>query len=235
MYKKKIIICLLLVALFQFPLYAGNTVTLNNSTTANPTGTYTTDINLLDGFTQMRGIVVVNSQNSPTASIVQAVDKDSALTNAWHGTDTISFEQSGSIWRGVINVKVFGKYGRLSVGSFGTATFSKINWYASFETTVTSTINIATVATGSGTAVSVGTSSVKFLESNTNRKYLSIQNTGNSDYYISFGSPAGSSTSPMLIYGNGGLWETSNLSVIYSGALYGIADTGATTLRIIEF
>lgn len=233
------ILCLLVVVLFQLiqfsSLYgAGNTITLENSTTSNPVGTYTTNPQLLDGFTQMMGIVVINSQNAPTAYINQAVDASSAITNSWHGTNTITFSQSGGLWIGTINVDIQGKYGRMTVGGFGTATFNKINWFASFQTTVSTTINLTSTAVGSGTVKTIGTSSTTLMDANSSRRYMLITNTGGQDLYVDSSSPVATGTARIWIASNGGSWEKESISAIYTGAIYCCVATGTTEIRVFE-
>ena len=168
--------------------YTANTQTLVATSTTNPTGTFTSGLKILEGFSRMKGLIVINSDanDSPVSYVNQAVDASSAVAGTWHSTDTVSFARSGNLWKGEIDFSIFGGYAKLTIGNFGTATFNKVNWYASIETSVSTTVN--TSVTGTVTASvptttsvthgikTVGTASTVIKSANTGRHHIILVN-----------------------------------------------------------
>lgn len=229
-------------------LYAiSNTQSLLATSTTNPSGTFSSGIKILEGYSRMKGLIVINSDASdtPIARINQAVDASSANAGTWHSTDTVSFTRSSILWRGEIDLSIFGGYANLTIGNFGTATFNKVNWYASIETSVST--SISTIVTGTVTAskssissatnnsfvVGEGTSTV-VLSTNTSRKYFLIVNYGtqtNAFYQLASTATKGSGTP---LYKSGGNRESNFEEGIYTGAISVIADTNGTTTITVE-
>lgn len=233
---------------FEF-VYAvtSNTQSLLATSTTNPSGTFTSGIKILEGYSRMKGLIVINSDVSgtPTARINQAIDEVSAIAGTWHGTNTITFTRSDILWKGEIDFSIFGAYANLTIGNFGTATFNKVNWYASLETAVSTTLS--TIITGTVTAsktsvssatnnsftIGAGTSTI-VLASNTNRKYFLIVNYGTqTDAFYQLASTATKGSGTPL-YKSGGNRESDFSEGIYTGAISIIADTNGTTTITTE-
>lgn len=89
----------------------------------NPTGTYTSSSFALEGYTRIKGMIILNggSGTTPIAHFNQTLGTS---TPFWFGTDTVSFHYDGTYWKGEVNMPVLGKYGKLIVGNFGNTT----NW-----------------------------------------------------------------------------------------------------------
>lgn len=221
------------------------TLTLVGTTTTNPTGTSTSAIKLIEGYSRMKGWIVVNSSSSPYARINQAVDATSASTGLWHGTTTISWTSTGGFWRGEIDDPIFGQYAQLVIGTFGTATFNKVNWYASIETSVSTTLSTVVTGTVTATKSSVSSatnnviiatnSSTTLLSSNTSRKYLLLVNTGTAnDCYFMLAATATTGSGTVLSK-NGGSFELDFTEGIYTGAISGITSSGTTSVAVLEY
>ena len=205
--------------------------TLLGTTTANPTGTYTSKAFPTTGYTWFRGHIItdgsVGGANQPTGYIEQSLSTAAPLS--YHGTDTITFSRSGSLWTGSINSAIIGGYARLVIGNFGDAALLAINWFVTPETSVNTTLNLTTVTTGSETSQTVGTTSKKILEVNSNRRYFIIQ--GNVDFRLSWENPA--DATKMLIEANAG-YESEPQSSVYTGELYAITESGTATIYVQE-
>lgn len=228
------------------PLYAlPNTQSLLATSTTNPTGTFTSGMKILEGYSRMKGLIVINSDagNTPVARVNQAVDASSAIVETWHSTDTVSFTRSGSIWKGEIDVSIFGGYGYLTIGNFGTATFNKVNWYASIETAVYTSINVVgtvtattpTVSSVTHNIITVGTVSVVLIGTNTTRHNVLIVNEGSTNtcrYMLASTATVGSGT---ILYTSGGSYEPDFKNAIYTGAISAITQTGTTAVSVLEF
>ena len=242
------IILLVLVGIFLFEHKAysiSNTQILLATSTTNPTGTYSSGIKTLEGYSRMKGLIVINSNNSPAAYINQAVDAQSALDGTWHSTDTVTFAQSGSLWKGEIDISIFGGFANLTIGSFGTATFNKVNWYASIETSVSTTVNTSVVGTVTATAITttsvtyniitVGTTSTQLLASNSSRHNLLVINIGTvTDGYYMLAATATVGSGTVLTKSNGSD-EPDFTQAIYTGAVSAITSTGTTSLAVREY
>lgn len=243
-------ICLVgFLCLFGFTkiAYTANTQTLVATSTTNPTGTFTSELKTLEGFSRMKGLIVINSDagDSPASYINQAVDASSAIAGTWHSTDTVSFVRSGSLWKGEIDFSIFGGYAKLTIGNFGTATFNKVNWYASIETSVSTTVNTtvtgtvtattATVSSATHNIITVGTTSVQLLAANTSRHHLLVINTGTANdcyYMLAATATVGSGTVLTKNNGSDGLDFT---QAIYTGAISAITSSGTTSVTVREF
>lgn len=210
--------------------------TLLGTTTTNPTGTYTSAVKPTAGYTWFRGHIITDgsagASNQPVGYIEQSLNTSAPLS--YHGTDTITFSRSGSLWTGSINSAIIGGYARLVIGNFGDATLLAINWFVTPETTVNTAINLTTTLTGSGTTVTIGTASATLMEANTSRKYILITNTGNQDLYIDLTSPVSTATAKIFIPGSNGSYEKESISAIYTGVFYCRTATGTTEVRVFE-
>lgn len=80
--------------------------------------------------------------------------------------------------------------------------------------------------------VSVTGTTTTVLAANTSRSSLIIQNVGNKKAWIEFGATA--VVGEGLLLGNGDIFITDN-DLMYQGVVSGIADTGSTTINVIEF
>lgn len=207
--------------------------TLLGTTTTNPTGTYTSTAKPTAGYTWFRGHIITDGSaggaNQPVGYIEQSLNTSAPLN--YHGTDTITFSRSGQLWTGSINSAIIGGYARLVIGNFGNATLLAINWFVTPETTVNTIINITSASTGSSTVSVIGTTSTKLLDTNTSRKYLIVQNTGNNNFRISVENPA---TDDDLKITPDGFYERDAINSIYTGELYGITESGTTSIYVME-
>ena len=237
--KYKFLLCFLLFISFFGIIrngYSQTAKTLLGTTTTNPTGTYTSMVKPTAGYTWFRGHIITDGSaggsNQPTGYIEQSLNTSAPLS--YHGTDTITFSRSGSLWTGSINSAIIGGYARLVIGNFGDATLLAINWFVTPETTVNTTINLTTTSTGSGTVKTIGTTSATLMEANTSRKYILIIDTGNQDLYVDFADPAATATARIFIPGGNGSYEKESISAIFTGALYCRTATGTTEVRVFE-
>lgn len=212
-------------------IYADIAKTLLGTTTANPTGTYTSVGLAVTGYTWFRGHIITDggtgTANQPTGYIEQSLSTSAPLS--YHGTDTITFSRSGQLWNGSINSAIIGRYARLVVGNFGNATFLAINWFVTPETSVNTTLNLSATTSGSETSQTVGTVSKKIIETNASRKYLFIQS--DIDFRLSWENPA--DATKMKILADGG-YELDSLSSAYTGELYAVTESGTATIYVLE-
>lgn len=89
----------------------------------NPAGTYTSSSFALEGYSRIKGMIILNggSGTTPAAHLNQTLG---TTTPYWFGTNTVSFHYDGTYWKGETDIPILGRYGRLIVGSFGDST----NW-----------------------------------------------------------------------------------------------------------
>lgn len=230
---KKLYLCLFLLFFGINNLYGQIAKTLLGTVTTNVSGTYTTVSKPIAGYTWFRGHIVTDggtgTPNQPVGYIEQSLNTASPLT--WHGTNTITFSRSGQLWNGSINFAIIGQYAKLTVGNFGDATLMAVNWFVTSETSVNTTINVTSTSSGSSTSIVIGTTSTKLLETNTDRKYLITQNTGNNTFRISVENPA---TSSDLKITPDGHYERDAINSIYTGELHGITESGTTSVYVME-
>lgn len=188
-------------------------------------GTYTSKIQNIEGFTRVKGIAITDGSAAPTLCTINQL-AGGTDTSVWHGTDAVVFTQSGSLWRGEIDFPVFGRFARVIVGGFGTATFFSMNWF--------STNGGRDIAqTWLDAVVAVGTVTVQLAPQSSARKYTLIVNEGTStDCYISGNTPFSPTSAGILIAKNNGYWEESKGT--YYNAIYATTATGTTNLRITE-
>lgn len=215
-------------------VYADNSVPLDKTLTANPTSTYSSPIVTIEQFSGMRGIIVVDGNGTPTAYLNQSSESNNALANNWHSTHTVSFLNTGSVWRGEFNVPVLGRYAHLSVSGFSGATYNSVNWYgfndsSSSESTITSAIN---------NNITVGTVSTIVVPKNPYRSYYIAINTGGTNTcYLSLSSTAtvGSGTPLLSSSTNYGYFESPYFLKIYKGDISAITSSGTTTVSVKEY
>lgn len=235
---KKYIIKLILIILLGKTCLA-STVTFDTTSQTNPTGTYTSSVQILEGWTRMKGLVVLDSTGTPTSRINQATDATSVLASTWYGTDTIHFVKEGNTWVGRIDFGIYGRYGQLTIGNRAGATFNRIFWYGSEETSIQA-LTSSVLTTNS--VIVVSPTSTILLNANPYRKYFLLVNTGtatdcafalnSSISAFGSGTPLVKGTSNNNGYGS---YESNSSNNIYTGAVSAITSAGTTSVSVIEY
>ena len=189
-------------------------------------GTYTSKTQNIEGATRVKGIIITDGSAAPTLCTINQL-AGGTNKSVWHGTDTVVFTQSGSLWRGEIDFPTFGRFIRTITGGFGNATFLSINCFSTSGGRDMGNTWLDSV-------VSVGTTTISIAPQSSGRKYILILNEGTStDCYISGNTPVGTITGgSILIAKNKGYWEESK--GIYYNSIYAVTATGTTSLRITE-
>lgn len=215
-------------------------LSLTSFGTTSTSVTYSSPPYNVSGTTRYRGMIITDGVAAPTAIINQGL----VDSTTWQATHTVTFVQSGALWQGKIDTDVFGKYAKLIVSNMGNATILTVNWFASAETAVSTTLstivtgsitatNISS-STGTNTAVTVATATATLIAANVNRGYVAVLNEGTTnDLYISFFTPASTATAYLVPKSNG-TWVSDFSGHIYTGAIYGITNSGTTLVKVLE-
>ena len=186
-------------------------------------GTYTSKIQNVEGYTRVKGMVVADAE--PTLCIVNQL-AGGTNTSVWHGTDTVIFIQFGNLWRGEIDFPVFGRFIRVMTGGFGSATFFSMNCFSANGGRDMAQTWIDSIAT-------IGTVTIQLAPRSSGRKYVLVVNEGTTnDCFISGNTPINPTSAGILIAKNNGYWEESKGT--YYDAIYAVTATGTTSLRLTE-
>lgn len=187
---------------------------------------YTSKIQTVEGYTRMRGMIITDGSAAPTLCYINQL-AGGTNTAVWHGTDTVAFVQTGSIWRGEIDFPVFGRFVRAKVGGFGNATFFSMNWFITNNEgrdLATKWIDQVSI---------IGTVTSQLAPQSSSRKYVLITNEGTAnDVYISGNTPVVPGSGAIIVKKNNGYWEESN-GVFYD-AIYAVTSSGTTSVRLTE-
>lgn len=187
--------------------------------------TYTSNVQNLEGYTRLKGLIV-SDLASPGATYFNQLAGGTDTAN-WHGTDTVNYVQIGNIFRGEVDIPIWGRYGKLTINGFGTASFASVNLYISNESISETAVKWLE------SAVTVGTTTIQLAPQSSSRKYLLIVNDGTSnDLYISGSTPITPSTGGLPVFKNNGFW--SDDSGLYYDKVYGVTLSGTTSVRIME-
>lgn len=187
---------------------------------------YTSKVQTVEGYTRMRGLIITDGVAAPTSCYINQL-AGGTNTAVWHGTDTVAFVQTGSIWRGEIDFPVFGRFVRAKVGGFGNATFFSMNWF------ITNNEGRDLATKWIDQVTTVGTITVQLAPQSSSRKYVLIVNEGaTNDVYISGNTPIATSTAGIIVAKNKGYWEESKGT--FYDAIYAVTSSGTTSVRLTE-
>lgn len=104
---------------------------------------------------------------------------------------------------------------------------------ALYTSVLPSNINTTPSATGTITAVAVGTTAVQVLAANANRKGFSIQNTSNRTLYLGIANTVSATANFFAIIPANGLYEWS-MDSVYTGAVFAIANLASGSAQAFE-
>ena len=234
--KKIISVCLLCLLFIVNKCYSDSTLVneyLTSPSTGSVTtkygilasGTYTSRMQNIEGYTRVKGIAITDGSAAPTLCTINQL-AGGTDTSVWHGTDTVVFTQFGNLWKGEMDFPVFGRFIRAIVGGFGTATFFSMNCFSANGGRDIGQTWLDSVTT-------VGTVTVQLAPQSSARKYIMLLNEGTStDCYISGNTPFNPNSGGILLKNSNGYW--SDERGVYYNAIYGTTKSGSTSIRITE-
>lgn len=189
-------------------------------------GNYVSKIQNMEGFARLKGLIITDGTAAPTTSYINQ-SAGGTSTTVWHGTDTVTYVQTGNLWRGEIDFPIFGRFARITIGGFGNATFFSVNFF------ITNNDGRDIGVKWLDSVTTIGTTTAQLAPQSSSRKYILIVNEGTAnDCYISGNNPVVPANSGILVAKNNGYWEESK-GVFYD-AIYGVTINGTTTIRITE-